>query len=228
MKEYLQAGARWTTAPKPLMSDQLYDVDYPIEKIEDRHSLAAQNRFVTTEFEPCFDAADLVRCGRDLFIQRSQVTNDLGILWLRRHLEGRFDLHVLKFKDPNPMHIDATLMPIRPGLVIVNPDRPCDQIDIFKKAKWDVIESAPSALPDSWPLYLSSKWLCMNVLVLDPNRVVIESEEEPTRKLFTELGFEVIPVPFRHVYTFGGSFHCVTCDVRRRGKADRFGFARES
>lgn len=47
--------------------------DYPIYSVEDRHKLAAQGKFVTTEFEPCFDAADFIRAGRDIFAQRSQV-----------------------------------------------------------------------------------------------------------------------------------------------------------
>lgn len=52
--------------------------DYPIRSVEDRHKLAAQGKFVTTEFEPCFDAADFIRAGRDIFAQRSQV--DKGCL----------------------------------------------------------------------------------------------------------------------------------------------------
>lgn len=47
--------------------------DYPIRTVEDRHKLAAEGKFVTTEHEPCFDAADFIRAGRDLFVQRSQV-----------------------------------------------------------------------------------------------------------------------------------------------------------
>lgn len=47
--------------------------EYPIHTVEDRHKLAMQGRFVTTEHEPCFDAADFMRAGRDLFVQRSQV-----------------------------------------------------------------------------------------------------------------------------------------------------------
>ena len=66
-------GAKWTTAPKPQMSDDLYDFAYPMSNIEDRYKLAAEGKFVTTEFEPCFDAADFTRAGRDIFVQRSQV-----------------------------------------------------------------------------------------------------------------------------------------------------------
>lgn len=41
--------------------------------VEDRHKLASQGKFVTTEYEPCFDAADFIRAGKDIFVQRSQV-----------------------------------------------------------------------------------------------------------------------------------------------------------
>lgn len=224
MKKYLQAGAKWTTAPKPQMTDDLYDHDYPIESVEDRHELAGQGRFVTTEFEPAFDAADIMRCGRDLFVQRSQVTNKYGILWLKRHLADSHRVHVIEFKDPNPMHVDATLVPLRPGLVLSNPDRPCRQIDLFTNAGWEVVTAEQPTLPDDWPLYMSSKWLSMNILILDPKRVIVERQEEPMARLFQSLGFETIPVDFRHVYTFGGSFHCVTCDIRRRCEMEEYGF----
>ncbi len=224
MKDYLRKGGRWTTAPKPQMAHELYDSTYPIESLEDRHALADQGRFVTTEFEPCFDAADIFRCGTDLFVQRSQVTNLMGILWLHNHLGHQYRIHILKFKDPNPMHVDATLVPLRPGLLLANPDRPCYQLDLFRRAGWDIEQAALPSLPKDWPLYMSSRWLCMNILVLDPQRIIVEKHEEPMQKLFRDLGFTVIPVSFRHVYTFGGSFHCVTCDVRRRGELQSYGF----
>lgn len=40
---------------------------------EERYKLARQGKFVTTEFEPCFDAADFIRAGKDIFAQRSNV-----------------------------------------------------------------------------------------------------------------------------------------------------------
>lgn len=53
---------------------------------------------------------------------------------MRRHLGSDYRIHELSFKDPNPMHIDATFNIIGPGLAIENPDRPCNQIDMFRKA----------------------------------------------------------------------------------------------
>lgn len=225
MKDYLQRGAKWTTAPKPLMSDELYDFEFAAKSPAKQEALIEQGQYVTTEFEPCFDAADIVRFGRDLFVQRSHVTNMMGITWLRRHLEKQYRVHVIKFKDLNPMHIDASLVPLRPGLALVNPKRPPHQTELFEKAGWDLIEAAPPTTPDYWKLSIASKWISMNLLSLDAERVVVERQEEPTQRLLKDLGFKVIPVDFRHVYSFGGSFHCVTCDVRRDSKLEDYGFS---
>ena len=73
LKEYFRQGAKWTTAPKPLMSDELYDKNYYSHDIKKRAELVPSGKFVTTEFEPCFDAAEFIRAGRDIFVQRSQV-----------------------------------------------------------------------------------------------------------------------------------------------------------
>lgn len=225
MKEYLYRGAKWTAAPKPLMADALYNAEYVAQPAAARYALTeAGQQYVTTEFEPCFDAADITRCGRDIFMQRSQVTNRLGILWLKRHLGDRFRVHELTFQDPNPVHIDATLVPLRPGLALINPERPCNQWEIFKRAGWDLVEAAPATIPADWKMPIATKWLSMNILILDPNRALVEKQEEPMQQLLKDLGFEVITLDFRNVYSFGGSFHCVTCDIRRRGHLEEYGF----
>ena len=73
-KKYFSEGAKWTTAPKPLMSDHLFDFTFADEMdAAAREKLMKEGRYVTTEFEPCFDAADFLRAGRDIFAQRSHV-----------------------------------------------------------------------------------------------------------------------------------------------------------
>jgi glycine amidinotransferase len=59
--------------------------------------------------------------------------------------------------------------------------------------------------------------LSMNVLSLDEKRVMIEKGEETLIQDLKNWGFEPIPCSFRNFYSFGGSFHCATLDVRRRG-----------
>ena len=37
-----------------------------------------------------------------------------------------------------------------------------------------------------------------------------------------KLGMEVIPVPFRDAYAFGGGLHCATADVHREGSCEDY------
>lgn len=223
IKDYFRRGAEWTTAPKPFMSDELYDQNYPIQNVEDRHRLAMEGKFVTTEFEPCFDSADFMRCGRDVFAQRSQVTNYMGLEWMRRHLAKKgIRLHLLSFKDPNPMHIDATFNIIGEGLVLSNPERKCLQLDQFIKAGWDVVKPPLPTMPDSHPLYMSSKWLSMNVLMIRPDAVLVDKNEIPIQKMFESLGIKCIKASIRHANSLGGGFHCWTTDIRRRGELKNY------
>lgn len=223
IKEYFRQGAKWTTAPKPTMSDELYDLNYPIKNVAERRALAEQGIFVTSEYEPCFDAADFMRAGRDIFAQRSQVTNKMGIEWMRRHLAPKgIRVHEISFQDPNPMHIDATFNIIGPGLVLSNPDRKCNHINMFKKGGWKIVKPPRPLMPDTHPLWMASKWLSMNVLMLDEKRVVCEANEGPTIKMFENLGITPVPISLRFANSLGGAFHCWTCDVRRRGTLESY------
>lgn len=213
LKEYFHGGARWAAAPKPELTDAQFDPDWT-----DTEQLPAQR--VVTEFEPTFDAADFMRCGRDIIAQRSNVTNDFGIEWLRRELGDEYRIHVLDFADPHPMHIDATLVPMAPGKVLINPERVPELSDLFRG--WDVIEAPRPVLPDSSPLYFSSKWLNMNILMLDEERVIVEAQDEPMIATMKRFGFTPILCDFRNFYAFGGSFHCATLDVRRRGSLESY------
>ena len=206
-KEYFKKGARWRAAPKPAMSERAYDYDWK-----------PGETYVTTEPEPLFDAADMARCGKDVFIQRSHVTNDFGIDWLRAHYD-ELTFHKVEFDDYRAIHIDATFVPLRPGLALTNPDRPLkgEIPAILKKGGWDLVEAPRSTLPETHPWYHSFRWLSMNMLNIDEKRVIVEKSEEPTIRFLKEHGFEPIPCPFRNNYKFGGSFHCATVDVRRRG-----------
>lgn len=209
LKHYFRHGAKWTAAPKPQLSDELYNQRY--EEGGDERELA----YTITEFEPTFDAADFLRCGRDIFVQKSHVTNSFGIEWLRRHLGETYTIHELRFNDRHPMHIDATIMPLAPGKLLVNPERVAQVPHIFRH--WDILKSPPSSIPDDHTLYMTSKWVNMNVLMLDERRVVVERREEALIAALKNWGFKPVLCSFRNFNTFGGSFHCATLDIRRRG-----------
>lgn len=214
LKEYFAGGMQWTAAPRPTLQDDLYVKDF---------TLAAPGepvRYAINEFEPVFDAADFIRCGRDIFMTRSNVTNALGLEWLRRHVGERFRIHQLESMCRQPMHIDSSFIPMAPGKVLINPEYidPARLPPMFKK--WDVlIAPKPNKLDNFWYKIfgMTSKWIGMNVLMLDEQRVVVEASQSDMIRKFKDWGFKPIPCSFYHYAFFGGSFHCSTLDVRRRG-----------
>jgi glycine amidinotransferase len=220
---------RWEAAPKPRLADDSYvaeDFWAEFEELSDEEQLqhTYDKSWNLTEKEPLFDAADVARCGKDLFVQRSTVTNAAGIDWLRRHFPDH-RIHEVTFKEPHPMHIDATFVPLRPGLALSNRKRVPLQpelSELFERNGWRIVECAPPAHEKKAPLSFCSVWLSFNILMLDPETVFVEEQETAQIEQFEELGFDVIKVPFWDVSPFGGGLHCATADVYREGEFEDY------
>lgn len=219
LKDYFRRGARWTAAPKPQLTDALYDANFRIPETGE------PMRYVLTEFEPVFDAADFVRAGRDLFVTRSNVTNQMGIDWLRRHLGPEYRIHEIESRCRTPMHIDTTFMLLSPGKVLINPE----YVDVERLpdvlSSWDIL-IAPEPNPiDERLLKITSlcgKWLSMNIFMIDEKRVIVERHHTEMLRALEKWGFEPIPCDLLHYAPFGGSFHCATLDIRRRGALESY------
>ncbi len=215
---------RHESAPKPRLTDADYHPDYLSDEIgvERRLEWTANKHFVTTEEEPLFDAADVLRFGRDLIVQHGFTTNLKGIDWLQRHFPDHRVTAVNFPGDPYPIHIDATFTPIRPGLIINNPERrlPDDQRAFFARNDWEIVDAARPAHNTPPPLCYSSVWLSMNVLMVDEKTVCVEASEINQMEQFDRMGLEVLPIPFRDAYAFGGALHCATTDVFREGNCE--------
>jgi len=232
LEEYFRKDPnfRWEAAPKPRLSDETY-VDIHFEEKFKELSPEEQWKFTLkkkqwnlTEKEPLFDAADAARMGKDIFFQRSTVTNGAGISWLRRHFPSH-RIHEVRFKEVQPMHIDGTFLPLRPGLALGNFVRvPLQQelYDLFKMNDWEIVECAEPFAKGKLPLSFCSIWLSMNILMLDSKTVCVEEQETAQMEQLSKLGFEVIPVPFSGVAAFGGGLHCATCDVYREGTLEDY------
>ncbi|UQI46237.1 amidinotransferase [Streptomyces sp. HU2014] len=219
LKDYFRRGARWTAAPKPQLTEALFETDFRVPGPEE------PMRYILTEFEPVFDAADFVRAGRDLFVTRSNVTNRMGIEWLRRHLGPGYRIHEIESRCRTPMHIDTTFLPLAPGKVLVNPE----YIDIDRLpdvlGSWDILVAPEPTPMEERLLKLTSmcgKWLSLNVLVIDGHRVIADRHHTGMLRALERWGFEPVPCDLRHYAPFGGSFHCATLDIRRRGTLESY------
>ncbi|ELT97160.1 hypothetical protein CAPTEDRAFT_108300 [Capitella teleta] len=223
--DYFKRGAKWTCAPYPAMGDDLYKQDYPFDDHEARVKLMTEGENILTEAEIAFDAADALRFGKDIFLCLTQTTNRSGHEWLKRHLAPKdIRVHSLIFNETHAVHADATFIPLKPGVLIVSPIRHCIKINDVPTNKWDWFTDrgwkvyevpAPAYLQDT---HYVSKWIHMNVLSIDEERVLMQKGEEPLKQLFVKLGMKPIEVDLQHCNGLGGAFHCWTLDVKRKGK----------
>jgi glycine amidinotransferase len=99
---------------------------------------------------------------------------------------------------------------------------PKEQRKIFEINGWQILDSAQPAHKEPPPLCYSSVWLSMNVLSIDQKTICVEASEVHQMEQFDKLGFEVVPVPFRDAYAFGGGLHCSTADVYREGTCEDY------
>lgn len=207
--EYLENGARWISAPRPTLRDESYAFD-------------GQPGKALLDTEPLFDAANVIKAGRDLFYLVSDSGNELGLQWLRSTLGSEYRVHACRGLYPSA-HIDTTLVLLRPGLVLANPERVTRDTLPEPLRSWDVMfapEMAERRYSDLPPM--ASKWFGMNVLMLSPELAVVDMHQLGLIRLLEGAGIDVLPLRLRHGRELGGGFHCVTLDVRRRGSLEDY------
>ena len=64
----------------------------------------------------------------------------------------------------------------------------------------------------------SSKWIGINMLVINPTKVIMDTAQVELSKVLEKKGFTVIPHTLRHARTLGGGHHCVTLDTWRESR----------
>ena len=212
MVDYLKSGAKWFSAPKPMLLDSLFEVD--LDKPTPRND------------EPAFDAANVLRLGQDLIYLVSSTGNEIGGQWLQTILGDDFRVHFLKDVYYGS-HIDSTFVALRPGLVLCNPARINDETLPEILRQWEVIYSPPMENTDRYDAdYLSksigSNWIDMNIFSINPNLVVVDQDQTSLIKLVEKQGLDVVPLKLRHAKMLGGGFHCVTLDIRRNGTLEQY------
>jgi len=170
-----------------------------------------------TDAEAAFDAANILRANDDLFYLVSNSGNMAGatllqdIVGTQRRVWPICGLY-------SYMHLDSTLALLREGLLIANPSRvrSLEQLP-YPLQGWDVIWAPDPGDVAHFPGYVnSSSWVSMNVLSVAPDLVLVEENQTALARLIEQHHIQVELLPMRHARTLGGSFHCVTLDIRRR------------
>ncbi|GJN70094.1 hypothetical protein PLICBS_004146 [Purpureocillium lilacinum] len=166
-----------------------------------------------------------MRFGKIILGQLSNVTNQRGVDYLRAIIPQGYTVEILETNDPHAMHIDATLLPLRQGILVYNPERVTEKElrrhAIFADEQWELHpypfmpKERESYRP---PMYMCPPWLVLNALSIDEKRILVEEHDTQFANWLKEnFGMEPILCPFENVNSLGGSFHCATVDLVRAG-----------
>lgn len=158
------------------------------------------------------DAANVCRLGDKMLFLESASGNRAAYDWLCAQFPS-VEIELCNFYAG--VHIDSTIVPLRRGLVLLNASRvKFDNVPrVFDG--WHKIWVQDVVAQDFYQYPYASKWIGMNMLVVDPHTVICDAAQTALIKTLESYKFTVIPLQLRHSRTLGGGFHCVTLDLVR-------------
>ena len=159
------------------------------------------------------DAANVCRLGDTWLYLQSHSGNMAAYDWLCNQFPD-IDIELCNFYSG--VHIDSTIVPVREGLVLLNASRVNESNCPAAFDSWEKIY-INDVVPQGFYQYpYASKWIAMNMLVLDPQTVIVDAAQTALITILKSKGIDAIPHTLSHSRTLGGGFHCVTLDTRRK------------
>ena len=173
---------------------------------------AANYLFMPRHEGMTLDAANVCRLGDKMLYLESASGNRAAYNWLCAQFPN-VTIELCNFYAG--VHIDSTIVPLREGLVLLNGQRVgFDTVpQVFDG--WHKIWVHDVVAQDFYQYPYASKWIAMNMLVVDPHTVICDADQPELIKTLQSYQFEVVPMKLRHSRTLGGGFHCVTLDLNR-------------
>ena len=188
------------------------------QEIENYYRLLADTRNILTmprDQGMVMDAANVCRLGDDWLFLESASGNMKAHEWLQQKF-CNVKIELCNFDSG--VHSDSTITPLRKGLVMLNASRVNPQNCPKALNDWEKIWVTDEMIvPQSFEGFpYASKWIAMNMLVLDPETVIIDAAQTQLINVLLSKGIDCIPLTLSHSRTLGGGFHCVTLDTRRK------------
>jgi glycine amidinotransferase/scyllo-inosamine-4-phosphate amidinotransferase 1 len=159
------------------------------------------------------DAANICRLGNSWLFLESYSGNRAAYNWLCEQFPG-ITIELCNFYAG--VHIDSTIVPLREGLVLLNGHRVNESNCPRAFDSWTKIYIDEVVAQEFYQYPYASKWIALNMLVLDPHTVIVDRHQTNLIKILEQHKFTVIPLELRHSRTLGGGFHCVTLDTWRK------------
>lgn len=245
-EDFFEDGFKWISAPLPrLKGEYIHEIPRPrndLESTEDNlhkrlsHGLSEVFHYLD-EVEVIFDSANIIRLGKDILFLVSNTGNRKAAKWLENVLGPDYRVHVTHAYRSS--HLDSTILPLCPGMVLLNGVRvseescpavfkgwdklyftevvplPQAEIDFHNSARIPVHKELQTKNVESTLNHISSPWVGLNVMSIDPKTVLVHDRQTALIRALEARHFTVVPVRMRHCYTMLGGLHCTTLDLVR-------------
>ena len=188
------------------------------QEIKNYYRLIAESTNIITmprDAGMVLDAANICRLGDTWLFLESASGNRVAYDWLCRKFP-QINIELCNFYSG--VHIDSTITPLREGLVMLNASRVTEENCPKAFKDWEKIYITEDQIvaQNFYQYPYASKWIAMNMLVLDPETVIIDAAQTQLINILKSKGIASIPLTLSHSRTLGGGFHCVTLDTRRK------------
>ena len=245
-ENFFEDGFKWVSAPLPkLKGEYIHEIARPrseLESVEDHlhqrlsHGLSETFHYLD-DHEVIFDAANIIRLGQDVLFLVSSTGNRKAVKWLANILGSDYRVHVTHAYRSS--HLDSTVLPLRPGVVLLNGARvnevtcpevfqgwdklyftevtplPETEVEFHQSVRVPIYQKLQGMGVTSSLNHISSPWAGLNVMSIDPKTVLVHDRQTEMIKALEAKKFTVVPLRMRHCYTMLGGLHCTTLDVVR-------------
>lgn len=186
--------------------------DQEIECVQDIVDMAENVLHMPRDQGFILDAANVCRMNDNWLYLVSQSGNVPAMQWLREQFPN-INIEACGFYSG--VHIDSTIVPIQEGLVLLNGERVNEENCPQCLRDWTRVYITDCVPRDFYQYPYASKWIGLNMLVVRPGLVIVDSIQTVLIEILRSKGIHTIPIPLTHSRTLGGGFHCTTLDLWR-------------
>ncbi|CDW77532.1 UNKNOWN [Stylonychia lemnae] len=181
--------------------------------------------------KPLWDAANLIRVGLDIIFLISLGGTESGYQNFKNFMLQRYNglVRVHPTRVYQGFHIDTTFTTIgyskilKKYILLANSDRtnPTNIPAIFRGKNWVVLNS-PAMIDMGYEpgFQIATPSLGQNILVLNPNLVLIDEYQKPLIEVLQFYGIESLTVKHEIGRSVAGGFHCMANDYSREETID--------
>lgn len=176
------------------------------------NSIRDYTNFDKSKYSMGIDGAQFLRIGKDVIVNINSYNHYLGLEWFKR-LFPESEFHVINIADN---HIDGALICLKPGVFLVNPKYPNMRELLPEKFKnWTYLYPKETKRKVNFEKLASENGMDINILSIDENTVVTNSNAVFVNEILDKNGFNVNTVELNYCEIFGGGIHCSTLDLER-------------